>query len=72
MGVIKQVHLQNTKINCNIGARALREIREYQKTTQNLLKKLPFQRLVREIASELKSDVKFQLQALEAIQVHLI
>ena len=32
------------------GAKALREIRRYQKTTELLIRKLPFQRLVREIA----------------------
>ncbi|ORX89017.1 histone H3, partial [Basidiobolus meristosporus CBS 931.73] len=34
------------------GTVALREIRHYQKTTDLLLRKLPFARLVREIASE--------------------
>jgi len=32
------------------GTVALREIRKYQKSTDLLLRKLPFQRLVREIA----------------------
>lgn len=32
------------------GTVALREIRRYQKTTELLIRKLPFQRLVREIA----------------------
>ena len=31
---------------------ALREIRRYQKSTQLLIRKLPFQRLVREIAQD--------------------
>ncbi|CAG8533194.1 160_t:CDS:2 [Diversispora eburnea] len=34
------------------GTVALREIRQYQKTTQLLLRKLPFSRVVREIALE--------------------
>ncbi|GAA53112.1 histone H3 [Clonorchis sinensis] len=34
---------------------ALREIRRYQKSTELLLRKLPFQRLVREIAQDFKS-----------------
>jgi histone H3 len=36
---------------------ALREIRRYQKSTDLLLKKLPFQRLVREIAQDFKNDL---------------
>lgn len=36
------------------GTVALREIRRYQKTSELLLRKLPFQRLVREIAQDLR------------------
>ena len=32
------------------GTVALRDIRKYQKSTENLIKKAPFQRLVREVA----------------------
>jgi histone H3 len=39
---------------------ALREIRQYQKSTDLLLRKLPFQRLVREIAQDYKTDLRFQ------------
>ena len=39
------------------GTVALREIRKFQKSTELLLRKLPFQRLVREIASEYKSEI---------------
>jgi histone H3 len=49
------------------GTVALREIRHYQKNTELLLKKLPFQRLVREIAQELRSDLRFQSNALLAV-----
>ena len=41
------------------GTVALREIRRFQKSTELLIKKLPFQRLVREIASEFKNDLRF-------------
>ncbi|KAH8267365.1 hypothetical protein KR026_001062 [Drosophila bipectinata] len=34
------------------GTVALREIRRYQKSTELLIRKLPFQRLVREIAQD--------------------
>jgi histone H3 len=50
------------------GTVALREIRKYQKSTELLLRKLPFQRLVREIAQEFKSDLRFQSSAVLALQ----
>ena len=50
------------------GTIALREIRKFQKTTDLLIRKLPFQRLVREIATEYKSDLRFQTQAILALQ----
>ena len=50
------------------GTVALREIRFYQKTQHLLIRKLPFQRLVREIAAELKPELRFQVSALGAIQ----
>lgn len=50
------------------GTVALREIRKYQKTTELLIRKLPFQRLVRELAQELKSELRFQGSALLALQ----
>ncbi len=37
---------------------ALREIRKYQKSTELLIRKLPFQRLVREIAQDFKTDLR--------------
>lgn len=50
------------------GTVALREIRKYQKSTELLLRKLPFQRLVREIAQDYKCDLRFQTTALMALQ----
>ena len=50
------------------GVVALREIRKYQKRTELLIRKLPFQRLVREIASDFKIDLMFQSQAILALQ----
>jgi len=46
----------------------LREIRRYQKSTELLIGKLPFQRLVREIAQEFRKDLRFQSSAVEALQ----
>ena len=48
--------------------RALREIRRYQKSTELLIRKLPFQRLVREIAQDFKTDLRFQSSAVMALQ----
>lgn len=50
------------------GTVALREIRRYQKTNELLLRKLPFQRIVREIAKAYFHDIRFQASALEALQ----
>lgn len=50
------------------GTVALKEIRKYQKSTELLLRKLPFQRVVREIATEYKSDLRFQSTAVLALQ----
>ena len=50
------------------GTVALREIRKYQKSTELLLRRAPFQRLVREIAQDFKSDLRFQTPALMALQ----
>ena len=50
------------------GTVALREIRRFQKSTELLIRKLPFQRLVREIASDFKTDLRFQSSAVLALQ----
>ena len=50
------------------GTVALREIRKYQKSTDLLIRKLPFQRLVRQIAQDFKTDLRFQGTAIMALQ----
>ena len=57
------------------GTVALKQIRQYQKSTDLLIRKLPFQRLVREIASDsevikspLCGKVRFQSAAIMALQ----
>lgn len=50
------------------GTVALREIRRYQKSTEMLIRKLPFQRLVREIAQDYHTEMRFQASALAALQ----
>ena len=50
------------------GVMALREIRHYQKSSALLIRKLPFQRLVREIAQDFKTDLRFQSAAILCLQ----
>ncbi|KAK1370892.1 Histone domain-containing protein [Heracleum sosnowskyi] len=50
------------------GTVVLRDIRKYQKTTELLILKLPFQRLVCEIAQGIKKDMRFQSHAVVALQ----
>ena len=50
------------------GTVALREIRRYQKSTELLIRKLPFMRLVREIAQDFKINLRFQHAAIIALQ----
>jgi histone H3-like centromeric protein A len=55
------------------GTLALREIRRYQQSTELLLLKLPFARLVREIALSIlpyhaAQDLRWQSQAIQALQ----
>uniref|UniRef100_UPI00398F559F histone H3-like n=1 Tax=Pristiophorus japonicus TaxID=55135 RepID=UPI00398F559F len=47
---------------------ALRGICRYQKSTEQLIRKLPFQRLVWEIAQDFKTDLRFQSSAVMALQ----
>ena len=46
----------------------MREIRKYQKGTDLLIRKLPFQRLVKQISQDYKADLKFQAAAILALQ----
>lgn len=56
------------KIRFRPGTVSLREIKRYQKSTECLLPRAPFQRLVRDIAKEHDADLRFQSQALMALQ----
>lgn len=60
----------NSNFDCLV---ALREIRRYQKSTELLIRKLPFQRLVREIATDVCQSInpeigRWQGSALIALQ----
>ena len=49
------------------GTVALKEIRKYQNSTELLIRKAPFERLVREIATPLTGDIRFQSTAILAL-----
>lgn len=50
------------------GTVALREVRKYQQSTDMLIQRAPFRRLVREIVSTFKDTIRMSSSALEAIQ----
>ena len=50
------------------GTAALKDIRHFQGSTALLIRKLPFQRLVREIAQDFKTDLRFQSVAILCLQ----
>ena len=58
------------------GTVALKDICHYQGSTALLIRKLPFQRVVREIAQDIKTDLRFQSAAIlclqEATEVYLV
>ncbi len=62
MGCVKKPHRYRP------GTIAIREIHKYQKNTDLLIRKAPFQCLVEEIATNLKSDLQMQSTALLALQ----
>ena len=51
-----------------VGTAALKDIRHFQKSTALLIHKLPFQRLLREIAQDFKTDLRFQSVAILCLQ----
>lgn len=50
------------------GTVAIREIRKYQKSVDLLIRKLPFQRLVREISQDFKTELRFQAASMICLQ----
>jgi len=71
--IVRKVGISFNLLNLSLkfsrpGTVALREIRRYQKSTELLIRKLPFQRLVREIAQDFKTDLRFQSAAIGALQ----
>ena len=64
---VKPVTTTRKKRRFKPGTVALREIRRYQKSTDNLISRAPFVRLVREIMGAL-GDYRLKATALEALQ----
>jgi len=56
------------RIRARPGTNAIREIRRLQRTTDLLLRKAPFQRVVREIAMRQHKGLRWQSQAVIALQ----
>ena len=50
------------------GLKALQEIKQYQSNTDQLIWKLPFPRVVREVAQSIRADLQFQSTAIMALQ----
>ena len=50
------------------GIKALRDIKKFQSLTELLIRKLPFQRLIRELIQARQSDLKVQGLAMKALQ----
>lgn len=67
--VLKDANAKKTikKWRFRPGIQALREIRKYQKSTELLIRKAPFQRIVREIINDLK-EFRITVSAVEALQ----
>jgi len=73
----EQQQIQRRKRRKRPGAKALQEIREYQRTTDLLIRRMPFARLVREIQSKMtREPFRWQATAIlalqEAAEAHLI
>ena len=68
---IHQARMQGRQVKpyrYRVGTAALRDIRHFQKSTALLIHKLPFQRLVREIAQEFKTNLRFQSAVVLCLQ----
>ena len=59
---------KNKSKNSNQKIKALNEVKKYQETTDLLIKGLPFQRLVRNIAMQYNTEIRFQRAAIEALE----
>ena len=58
----------NNKTTTNQDTAVLSPIRKQQKSTELLIRKLPFQRLVREISQDFMTDLRFESEAVKKLQ----
>ena len=65
---IQEAKVEKTKRRFKPGTVVLREIKKYQKSTELMLPRAPFQRLVRDITHQIDPDLRFQQTAIDAIQ----
>ena len=54
------------------GETALREVRRYQESTELLIHKLPFQRLVREISQDVTGGLQLRWQSFAMVALQVI
>ena len=66
--IYKNLKIIRLKKRYRPGEKALREIRKFQRSTDLLINKLPFTRLVKEITFSFHNSLQWQGIALEAIQ----
>ena len=64
----KKVEQPRTKRRNRLGTMVLREIRKYQKSTELLIRKLPFMELVQEVGQQFLTGVWFQGTTIMALQ----
>ena len=50
------------------GLKALKEIKRYDSGTELLIRRLPFQRVIKEITEGIRGDLRFQSTAVKALQ----
>ena len=67
-GTAQPADKQKKPHRCRPGTVALQEIHRYQKSMELLIRRLPFQRLVREIAQDFKGRLNFASGAILALQ----
>ena len=68
MPILKRMPIAIRQRRYRPGTVALRQIRQFQKSTALLIAKSPFRRLVREVALDVDNKKRFQESALSALQ----
>ena len=68
-GEVKQDEERGKKIKkTKQGLKALKEIKKYQNGTEMLIRRLPFQRVVKEIIQKIQGDLRLQSTAIMVLQ----